>query len=815
MLLEPLALFAAAMSFTQTDLPDTTSTERLDAVTVSARIASRKESPLRLNDITREDILRNAPGMTFVELIRGIPGIYSSAETGSFGDAKINIRGFKQENISVLLNGIPISGLTSGNMYWNNWMGLSSGTGSIQIQKGIGNSMLSDNSVGGTINIITLQPSDESSLSALYYHTGHGANGLNVSSCSGRLPHGWNLGLALSYTFGKTFVECSEVRAFSYLAVVTKEFNSRHSLNFTALGSPEQHYQRSQRLTYSEVEKYGVGYNKSWGWITSEDGTVSQRSLSRNTYFKPYFTLSHSYDSRNDGIGTRVVTSLYASFANGGGFYTESKGRRIASFIGEGGINEGHIDWAAVYDFNRAQPADEHGRSAQNIMSDYLAGHVQTGLKSSVIMDLSPRLNIDFGIHYQFYKTWENERITDLLGADYWYEDYTSSSLMGIAGRDPVKHVGDYIRTDNGRDQNYATIYGIATYRAGRDRRDIITLGTSLSGTLLRRWDRYNYDEAHCQSPWALGGGASVKAGVLHRATDGLSIYANAAAISRAPYASVFFASGNNEISRDIANEKNLMAEMGLRTVRSRWSLEATAYAAYWKDKSQTSPAYRSLDEDPVRYMVKGLDAFHYGLEVESSIKPIRWLTITPFVSAAQWKWMNDVSATIYDPYSMAPVEQINIYSKGLHVGDAPQFQIGSAIEARLPYGFVLDGEVTYNDLFWADFDPATRTDPQDRSEPFRLPSYCLVNLGASWRTQCRDFEISVFFNVNNVLNSFYIERGKDGPDHTEGTFTGYWACGRNYNFGVKLSLNRNHGHRHSSEIPGKTSSPKTDLTEL
>lgn len=40
-------------------------------------------------------------------------------------------------------------------MFWNNWMGLADATYAIQVQKGAGGSMLSDNSVGGTINIIT------------------------------------------------------------------------------------------------------------------------------------------------------------------------------------------------------------------------------------------------------------------------------------------------------------------------------------------------------------------------------------------------------------------------------------------------------------------------------------------------------------------------------------------------------------------------------------------------------------------------------------------------------------------------------------
>ena len=50
-------------------------------------------------------------------MLKGIPSLYATSESGSYGDAKLNIRGFAQENLSVLLNGIPISGLVSGSMY--------------------------------------------------------------------------------------------------------------------------------------------------------------------------------------------------------------------------------------------------------------------------------------------------------------------------------------------------------------------------------------------------------------------------------------------------------------------------------------------------------------------------------------------------------------------------------------------------------------------------------------------------------------------------------------------------------------------------
>ena len=140
-------------------LPD--SSILIKEIVVSSGVKRREVSPLRLVDIDEQTIAVKAAGKTYPELLQDIPGIYATAETGSYGDAKINIRGFKQENISVLLNGIPISGLTSGSMYWNNWMGLTDATATIQVQKGVGGSMLSDNSVGGSINIITKSPWQE------------------------------------------------------------------------------------------------------------------------------------------------------------------------------------------------------------------------------------------------------------------------------------------------------------------------------------------------------------------------------------------------------------------------------------------------------------------------------------------------------------------------------------------------------------------------------------------------------------------------------------------------------------------------------
>ena len=86
-----------------------------------------------------------------------------------------------------MLNGIPISGLVSGSMFWNNWMGLADATYAIQLQKGIGSSMLTDGSVGGTVNIITDASAEQLGGEAGIYASGFGTVKSYIKFSSGQL----------------------------------------------------------------------------------------------------------------------------------------------------------------------------------------------------------------------------------------------------------------------------------------------------------------------------------------------------------------------------------------------------------------------------------------------------------------------------------------------------------------------------------------------------------------------------------------------------------------------------------------------------
>ena len=262
-------------------------TLNLQASIVKAYFASESRSALRLATIDEQKLRLRGASHTFPELLKGLPSLYATSESGSYGDAKMNIRGFGQENISVLLNGIPISGLVSGGMYWNNWMGLADATWAVQVQKGVGASMLSDGSVGGSVNILTESPSDKPFAEVGSYAGGGIYKGYFKLS-SGELPRGWSMNLMASYVGGAGYVEATSVSSFAYMLNVAKRLGPEHRLLFTALGSPENHEQRSSRLSAAEIAEYGRRYNKNWGY---RDGKPSNLSL--NNYFKPYFTLQH------------------------------------------------------------------------------------------------------------------------------------------------------------------------------------------------------------------------------------------------------------------------------------------------------------------------------------------------------------------------------------------------------------------------------------------------------------------------------------------------------------------------------------------
>ncbi|MDE7190226.1 MAG: TonB-dependent receptor plug domain-containing protein, partial [Muribaculaceae bacterium] len=305
------------------------------------------------------------------EVLKTTPGVWATPAGGGFGDAKINMRGFQAANVAVVVNGIPMNDMEWGGIYWSNFAGLSDVTSNMQTQRGLGASLLSAPSVGGTINITT-HSLDAKKGGKMWYGIGNdGMNNVGFSLSTGLMENGWAITILGSRKWGNGYVQGTEYEAWNYFANVSKKIGDSHQLSLTAFGAPQWHNQRNSAngLTidgWQEVKQYMNGesqyrYNPVYGF----DNEGRQRTSNRNQYHKPIISLNHIWQINER---SSLSTAAYVSLATGGGYSGQGRGTyngksiTYTSWYGaNNGILEtlfrrpdGTFDYGAIQDMNAA-----------------------------------------------------------------------------------------------------------------------------------------------------------------------------------------------------------------------------------------------------------------------------------------------------------------------------------------------------------------------------------------------------------------------------------------------------------------------------
>lgn len=754
----------------------------LDGVNIISSYANERLTPVSISTIPQRRIEEQLGDQPFPDVIKLVPGVYSTRTGGGSGDAEVNIRGFQQENIGLLLNGVPISSVENGLIYWNNWTGLADVTRTIQVQRGLGASNVALNSVGGTINIITKTTEAEKGGFIDYSMTSYGNSKLSLGLSTGLLDNGYAVNFLGSRTQGDGYVDATYVDAWAYFLSVSKSINSRHKLVLTALGAPERHGQRNLKLSKEEVDQHGLKFNKDWG---SYNGQIN--NASENFYHKPWVTLNHYWDINPDLF---LATSLYISPGSGGGKWSDAYG------WGTPGIFQyrnpsGQIDWDAIYK-NNATHQDTallaNGEAvtgfSKNVQTHFLASHSWSGLLSRLEYKAGDHFKYTAGIHLRQFRSTLKQKVVDLLGGDFYIDNY-SWSLAGSDGREEIKTVGDIIKVHNGAINPSATMFGQVEYH--REKLNAFLSG-SFTGTWYQRWDKYNYTD-DIYSDLINKTGFDVKTGVNYNLTEAHHLYANAGYFSRAPYYKYVFGNFTNVPTKDISNEKIKAAEAGYGYSAKGTRARINFYYTMWEDKNFLSNEYIQLENNTqTRALVTGLDALHTGLEVEIEHQLTHYFNLGGMLSTGDWQWKNDVSAVLFDDNNTA-VDTVQVYAGGLYVGGAPQFQAGLFGHLTVLRKFSLTANWVYYDRHYSFFDPALRTNPGDRSQALKIPSYSTLDLHFSYpfvlTGQTTRFGLSCF----NATDSDHIIRGEDGADHSIDSFRGFWGFGRTFSFSLRMNL--------------------------
>jgi hypothetical protein len=605
---------------------------------------------------------------------------------------------------------------------------------------------------------------------------------MTLALSSGKMKNGVAVNFLGSRTQGPGYVDATYVDAWAYFLSVSKEFNSRHKLVFTALGAPERHGQRTLRLSQKEVDLNGLRFNKDWG---SYNGQIN--NASENFYHKPYITLNH-YWKMSERLF--LATSAYYSPGYGGGKWSEVYGWGTPTVF-EYRNPSGQIDWDAIYQ-NNATHTDTatlaNGEKvtgySKNVQTDFLASHHWGGLLSRLEFQKNEHFKYTLGIHLRYFKSKLQEKITDLLGGDFYIDDY-GWAVDGLAGRNEIKTVGDIIKVDNGAINPSSSIFGQVEYEKGKT-------NAFISGTFnnvwYQRYDNYNYVE-DTKSDVLLKTGFDLKGGVNHRVGEHHNFFANGGFFSRAPYFKYVFGSFTNVQTKDLENEKVKAFEIGYGYTRNVTRFRMNYYYTIWEDKSFLSNEYIQLEDNTqTRAFVTGLDALHSGFELEIEQKISQNFNLGGVLSVGNWKWKNDVSAVLFDD-SNAPVDTVNVYANGLYVGGAPQFQAGLYGDINILNTFNLSANWMFYDQIYADFDPSGRNNPDDHSQSYQIPSYSIVDVHLYFPFDFAGLPAMLNMSCYNLFNSEHIIRGEDGANHDLESFRGFWGFGRTFNVMLKLSF--------------------------
>ena len=798
---------------------DSLSLQELEEVVVTGGgvidLAEDRNTPVATSTIKGSEIQKKIGTQDITMTLVNTPSVYVSGQGGGFGDTRIAVRGFEQDNTAYMLNGQPINGMEDGKMYWSNWSGMNDVASVVQIQRGLGASKLAISSVGGTVNFV--MKSTDKKEGGFAYAGFANDNYLKATYSYDTGKKGkWATSFLMSHWQGDGYNEGTYGQGQTYFLSVGYDVNDKHSLNFLMTGAPQWHDQNFGKSISSYLE-YGRKYNNNWGMYG--DTYMTER---RNFYHKPVFNLNWDWDIDDSSSMNTVV---YASTGNGGG--TGGRGQRIRN-------GRGNLDYDAIYGYNLATSgaggnyAAEGGyvtRASMNmhnwvgmvmkyekVFSDNLTLNVGADLRTyygehfrivenfhgltSWQENIRLRNQNDNHQTYGSYGTYKNVITARDMAANPWYAtfaDFNEDEKIAYSNDERISYAGIFAQVEYTSD-NFSTFFQGA-----------------VSNQSHQRFDHYQYadqtliDGTSSQGTGALPGGIedgvdsekvsnvgyNAKTGVAWDLGADGTVFVNAGYYSRQPYHDNIYLNYTNQVNPLTSNETILGLEAGYSYSSPNFSTNVNVYRTSWADRVVTS---FNVQDDVVTFTTnEGVEQLHQGIEVDFRAKPQPDVpyTLTGFVSIGDWKYVGEAISRVTDE-DQNLLDTFSNDVDGGEVGDAAQFTAGLGIDLQIAERFSMDSDVRFYDNLYADVGAV--------KENLKVPSYHVVDFGMSYKMYVGDDGDSLNFrlNINNLFDRVYINELRTNIAAEAGDTTwngvnvanqGYFGMGRTWNVGLRYKF--------------------------
>ena len=795
----------------------------LNDVIITSQAIARK-TPVAMSTIAPSYIEERIGTADFPQILKSSPGVYVSRGGGGFGDSKVNIRGFKSENVAVLVNGAPMNDMEWGGVYWSNWAGLTDVSSNVQYQRGLGASKVSAPSVGGSINIVTKATDAKKGGFASYAVGNDGYNKVLFSVSSGLTKDGWAFTLLGGKSWGDGYVQGTEFEGYTYFASLAKRLGDNHQVSLTAFGAPQWHNQRSNYdgLTiegWQQVQKYmqpgeQYRYNPTYGF-----GKNGERKTSaRNKYHKPHIQFNHSWqiDSKSS-----LNSMLYMSIGDGYGYSGQGTSAYSSAWYGssDGVLSTTFRNADGTFAYDKIQEMNEQSTSgSQMVMSTSKNLHKWYGLLSTYTKELNDQINFYIGIDARYYIGTHTNEIIDLYNGSYYIDRYrknVKAANFAGAGTDAFNYkkltVGDVVYRDYDGHVLQGGVFGQAEY--DNDKLTAFVSG-SISEVSQWRYDRFYYDEAHAKSDKVNKLGFTIKGGANYNLDEHNNVFANVGYISRAPYFSggAFLSSTvSNAVNKDAVNEKVLSFEVGYGYRSRIFTANLNAYHTIWKDKTMArSFDYTDADGNLDRAMVnmQGVNSTHQGVELEMNYKPATWVNFTGMLSVGDLRWTNNPVGYFYNSGGQPMTKNFKVASgigaedhatmlvgqKNVMEGGSAQTTAAIGVNLFPMKGLRLSLDWNFYGRNYADYavqsNDISLGGEKIYETPWRIPSYSTVDFSGSYAFEIAGLKTTLSGNIENLFNQEYINSAFDGGDHTWKTaYRVFYGFGRNMSLKLKVNF--------------------------
>ena len=738
-------------------------------------LASRadKNTPVAYTNVSKEEMEVRLGSQDIPMILNTTPSVYATQQGGGAGDARINVRGFNQRNVAVMINGVPQNDMENGWVYWSNWDGVGDATSSIQMQRGLSAVNLATPSIGGTMNIIT-DPAAMEKGGKFKQEVGEaGFLKTTLNYNTGLI----NDKLALSGTIvrktGDGLIDATWTDAWAYYVGGSYAVNEDNRFELYAIGAPQRH---GQNLYKQNIATYSQELAEDIGWtppVTTEDGTVTANGVGydpsafaegekfetekgrffnqnwapvsstykgqqywymygarttdryspdflnerENFFHKPLVNLNH-FLTINDK--TRLSSVLYWSGGSGGGTGTYGSVSRAPAVDGNAwwGSSPWQWDWDTEISENSSN-VDTEFHETENRSTGILRNSINRqntyGLISKLNYDINDEIEVQVGLDWRTAGIEHAREVRDLLGGDY-YVDFADDN----ASDGKVVKLGDIIAY-----HNETTVDWIGGFLQGKyegEKLNLYGMG-GLSSIKYTYEDHFaaNFDEEGKEVDNFVSAPSintyQIKGGASYNLDDRLSAFVNSGYVQKPPILdNVIDYDGN--VSSNPDNEKFISNEIGGEYRSELVAIKGSYYNTQWKDRNLTksvSTGQGSSGDTDIIYLT-GVDQSHSGFEIESKVALHEMVELDLAVSIGNWFFDGDAKGDYteleYNDDNQVIGQTSTEYQYALNnlmVGDMPQTSYVGGLTFKPIKGLRVQGLYRYYADHYSDWSPDAR----------------------------------------------------------------------------------------------------------